>query len=105
MALLIQVRFCGGCNPDIDRGGIVRQIISVLGKKAAWTFDAHPQQPIDLILLVNGCPHACMEEDARPLSGSAPMISIQGLHLDRNPVAEPDLALCAANKIIAMATQ
>jgi hypothetical protein len=104
MAVCVQVRFCGGCNPEMDRGGVVRQIMAVFGKKVQWTFDAQPKQKVDLILHVNGCAHACLDEQAER-AGSVPVVSVQGLHLERKPVAEQDLARCTALKLMRMAAQ
>ena len=105
MTMRIQVRFCGGCNPDIERGAVVRQIMAILGQKAQWTFDALPRDPVDLILNISGCAHACLDEEARPSKPDIPVISIQGRQVDRNPVTEQDLAGCAAKKIIDLEKQ
>jgi hypothetical protein len=109
MTLRIQVRFCGGCNPEIERGAVVRQIMELLGEKAQWTFDAHPRQPVDVILNISGCPHACLDEEldekVPPLNTKIPAISVQGRQVNRNPLAENQLAWCVAKKLIAMDNQ
>jgi hypothetical protein len=86
----IRVRYCGGCNPEIDRGSLVSRlkgIIQAEGIRAEFGKDGEA----DWVLLVNGCPRACLEEelphDAKPLR----CISVEGSHLDHRPVAEDEL--------------
>ena len=88
--LKIRVRYCGGCNPEIDRGSLVsclKGIIQSEGIRAVFGKDGEA----DWVLLVNGCPRACLEEElpqhARPLR----WISVEGSHLDYRPVPENEL--------------
>ena len=74
--------------------------MAILGEKAQWTFDAFPREPVDVILNINGCPHACLDEEAQPLNSIIPIISIQGLQVDHHPVSENNLAGYAAQKIV-----
>jgi hypothetical protein len=88
--LTIRVRYCGGCNPEIDRGSLVnrlKEIVQSEGIRVEFGKDGEA----DWVLLVNGCPRACLEEElpqtARPLR----CISVEGSHLDYRPVAEDEL--------------
>ncbi len=88
--LTIRVRYCGGCNPEIDRGSVVSRLKGIIqseGIRAVFAKDGEA----DWLLLINGCPRACLEEelpkDARPLR----CISVEGSHLDYRPVAENEL--------------
>ena len=88
--LTIRVRYCGGCNPEIDRGSLVSRLKGIIqseGIRAVFGKDGEA----DWVLLVNGCPRACLEEelpqDAKPFR----CISVEGSHLDYRPVPEDEL--------------
>jgi hypothetical protein len=88
--LKIRVRYCGGCNPEIDRGSLVTRLKGIIqseGIRAVFGKDGEA----DWVLLVNGCPRACLEEelpqDGKPLR----LISVEGSHLDHRPVPEDEL--------------
>lgn len=92
----VRVRFCGGCNPEMDRGETVREVMALLAGRAAFTFD--PSAPADITLRVNGCAHACLDEDADP-AADGPVISVQGLCVDLQPAGACGLAARIAGKI------
>jgi hypothetical protein len=86
----IRLRYCGGCNPEIARVSVVRALEALMqsaGLEVRYTKD----KKADLLLLVNGCPHACLEEEGLDASGSVPRLSVQGAMLDRVPVEENEL--------------
>jgi hypothetical protein len=88
--LTIRVRYCGGCNPEIDRGSLVsrlKEIIQSEGIRAVFGKDGEA----DWVLLVNGCPRACLEEELAEASKSPRCISVEGSHLDHLPVTEDEL--------------
>lgn len=58
----IGIKYCGGCNPSYDRVEMVQQLQSLLEKKFIF-FDGD-QQEIDILVLVNGCPKSCANEQA-----------------------------------------
>jgi len=87
--LKLRVKYCGGCNPDIDRGAVVerlRKLTADACQEVEWSGD----DP-DVIVLVNGCPHACLEQDNFPVDRRTMCISVQGTHVDREPVPEGQL--------------
>lgn len=45
----------------------------------------------DWVLLVNGCPRACLEEELSQHAKPPRWISVEGSHLDRLPVTEDEL--------------
>ncbi|MBS3732807.1 MAG: hypothetical protein KGY42_07860 [Desulfobacterales bacterium] len=93
---LVRIRFCGGCNPEIDRGETAQQVIPLLKGRMNTTFD--PNLSADLTLHVCGCAHACLDEES-PSADPEPVISIQGLRVNREPVEKQDLAKTAAKAL------
>ena len=94
---LLRIRFCGGCNPEIDRGEIVERVLAILEGRVASTFDM--QAAADCTLHVCGCAHACLDEQSKA-EDPGPVVSIQGLRVNRNPVAPEELAVRAAEAIL-----
>jgi len=60
----IDIRYCGGCNPDYDRTGVAAEIERALNDHC--TFD-DGDGPVDWILMIHGCPTACASMDNLPL--------------------------------------
>jgi hypothetical protein len=86
---LIGLRYCGGCNPQIDRAKTVRTLKAGLIKLGVTVdFNTESEKPPDLFLLVNGCIHACLEEAYLRQGGTTPFISVEGEMVDRIPVSE-----------------
>ena len=53
----LAIKFCGGCNPHLERGELahkVRQGVS----PSQWV---SREEESDLVLIINGCPTACAE--------------------------------------------
>lgn len=92
----IRIRYCGGCNPEIDRSETVSRVKNHLGKKVLWTQD--PNEEADVILHVCGCAHACIDEESASPQG-LPVVSIQGRRIDRKEAPAGKLAVRAAQKL------
>lgn len=84
--LKLRVKYCGGCNPDIDRGAMVDRLLKIVADSGQEVVCCGNDP--DVILLVNGCAHACLEEPDFRAAVGAMCISIQGAHVEREPVAE-----------------
>ncbi len=57
--MLVGIKYCGGCNPRYDRGGLVARL-----KGALPDVDFEPVRPdkvYDLLLVVSGCHVACAD--------------------------------------------
>ncbi len=94
---VVRVRYCGGCNPEIERSRIVQEAAGLLEGLAEFTTEE--TAPADLLLHVNGCAHACLDEqEGEP--GPEPVVSVQGLRVDREQVDEKSLAKEAAARIL-----
>jgi len=77
--LTIKVKYCGGCNPEINRVGLVESLKEEIEKKGLRVnFVGQDSENADLLLLVNGCRHACLEEEGMMLEAKAPVLSVEG---------------------------
>ena len=86
------MRYCGGCNPEIDRGHLVKQLQALnLLDGDTVKFVGHAEEG-DLLLLINGCPRACLEEDDPGQGEAGKWISVQGARVDLRAVPEEELA-------------
>ncbi len=52
------IKFCGGCNPIIERGFLAQTIREGLAAMVHWV--ALEEKP-DLVLIINGCLTACAD--------------------------------------------
>lgn len=55
---VLAVKFCGGCNPDFDRGALAQIIRRELASEVSWV---SAQEDTDLLLIVNGCSTGCAD--------------------------------------------
>ena len=55
----LAIKFCGGCNPVIERGEVARKIREELAgaRWVSWEGES------DLLVVINGCPTACAERE------------------------------------------
>jgi hypothetical protein len=85
----VGVRYCGGCNPEIDRLRIVIELQEGLRKMGHQIdFTTEGERPVDAVLLVNGCKHACLEEKQVASDCGHPVISVRGEMVDDQYVEE-----------------
>jgi hypothetical protein len=75
----IGLRYCGGCNPQIDRSAIIKNLKKKLEKRGIEIdLTTDKQTTVDIVLLINGCMHACLEEECLREVDSPQFISIKG---------------------------
>jgi len=99
--LTIRLKYCGGCNPEIDRRAVVKRLEELfLSSNLKVEFDFNSNRNTDLLILVNGCPHACLEEDKLNSATMTPCFSIQGAMIDYRPVTEEELPQILYEKIL-----
>jgi hypothetical protein len=95
----VGIRYCGGCNPAIDRLAVVNRLKSLAVSGGSVVRFKEAQEAVDAIVFVNGCSHACLEEEAA--GEMVPWhVSIQGEHVDCRPVDEKRLAEVVWQKIL-----
>jgi hypothetical protein len=53
----LAIKFCGGCNPLLERGQLAEKVRQGLSAPqwVSW------EEESDLVLIINGCPTACAE--------------------------------------------
>jgi hypothetical protein len=93
----IGIKYCGGCNPVIDRSRLVAEIGKLLPPDQIIVNDDSSRQ-WDIGLLVCGCPTACA--DSRKFRHLARQwFLIAGQTLNCNPVPEKELAYSIVQNI------
>jgi hypothetical protein len=56
----LAIKFCGGCNPGIERGLVAHLIREDLAEKVCWV---PPDEEADLLLLIGGCLTGCVDRE------------------------------------------
>ncbi len=85
----ILIKYCGGCNPTIDRVKIVKLLMEKLKDDAKVTSS---RNNVDIVLLICGCPTSCINEPN--FAEKKDLIIVSGAGIDYTPVEEakiPDL--------------
>jgi 3-hydroxyacyl-[acyl-carrier-protein] dehydratase len=94
---LVGLKYCGGCNPVIDRAALVGEIEKLL--PAGWKLVTERQADSwEMALLVCGCPVACAN---RPeVKGLARQwVLISGPMIDSEVVPEKEMAAVIVGRI------
>ena len=60
----IDIRYCGGCNPDYDRTRLAADLKRALADRCV--FDGNTDLA-DWIVVIHGCPTACADTAGLPL--------------------------------------
>ena len=69
----LSVKFCGGCNPQVDRGLLLKILREELVGQVLWVAWG---EEADLLLILNGCLVSCADrEDVKEKSRRTLMIS------------------------------
>jgi hypothetical protein len=95
---LIGVKYCGGCNPVIDRKKLVREIEQLLPRDLSLTAD-RSSGPWDIGILVCGCPTACADKPEIRNAAQRWIVVAGGL-LDLDALPEGKMAQAVVQKII-----
>ena len=96
---LIGLRYCGGCNPQIDRTGVICGLKKI-GLRADYTTDK--EKSVDLVLLLNGCMHACLEEEHVRSGHDSQFISVRGEMVNDQYVQEKSIPEFLNKKIMGL---
>jgi hypothetical protein len=88
--LKLRIQFCGGCNPEIDRGLLVKRLKRLIESVGIEPIICKDEQA-DWLILVNGCSRACLEEQFSESQSGSGRLSAQGANFDYRPVEENDL--------------
>ncbi len=90
----ISIKFCGGCNPRIDRGAIAKKLSEALAVSGIET--SFNQLTGDLIVYLSGCTANCAQ---RYSSSAIPGITVSGAMVDACAVDESKLVDEIMNRV------
>ena len=94
---MIGLKYCGGCNPCIDRTALVQKIEKLLPQGFKLSTDK-PMVPWEKGILICGCPVACANRpEVKTLARQWVLIS--GPMIDFEKVPEEKMAEVVAGKI------
>jgi hypothetical protein len=94
----IGVKFCGGCNPQIDRSALLKELKAKL-PAGYQLVTGSPAETWDKALLVCGCSAACADRpEVRKLSRDWVLVS--GPMVDSREVPEKDLPRVLLERIL-----
>ena len=97
MQIGIGVKYCGGCNPHIDRAKLALEIEKLLPPEYSLTTD-QTFNPWDIGILICGCPTACADKpELKNLARK--WIVVAGNSLDLNSAPEEELADIVVQKL------
>jgi len=99
--VMVGIRYCGGCNPQIDRTGLVKKLQEeTRNRHGGVVFTTDTDKVVDITLLVNGCIHGCLEEEFLQAEKNRPYLSVRGEMVGRNYIKETDIPEFLASDII-----
>ncbi|MBI2864839.1 MAG: hypothetical protein HYX94_09800 [Chloroflexi bacterium] len=92
----VGVKFCGGCNPSIDRTMIFREIRDLAG---GVTFTGLADKGLDALLLICGCSIVCPVEQLG-LRSRPRLVVVAGQTVNGRDVPEGFIAQVVAEKLV-----
>jgi hypothetical protein len=100
---LIGLKYCGGCNPLIDRTGLAKEIEKLLHPDLRLVTDM-TSAPWEIGILLCGCPIACADRpDVRCISKH--WIRVGGPTVDMDSVEKDKMAALIVEKIDLLQTK
>jgi hypothetical protein len=94
---LIGIKYCGGCNPHIDRKKLIQEIEKLLPPEYSLTTKTS-FTPWDIGVMVCGCPTACADKPEFKIIARK-WIVVAGNSVDLNNAPEEILANIVTIKI------
>ncbi|MEA4926760.1 MAG: hypothetical protein VB084_15815 [Syntrophomonadaceae bacterium] len=91
----IGVKFCGGCNPYIDRKNIIDKVKNLLPPEK-YTLEYFNFDDCKIFLVINGCGLSCAKFEQAPK-----VITVAGFSLDGKQYTENELPYAIVEKILA----
>ena len=94
---IIVIKYCGGCNPHINRAKLALEIEKLLPSEYSLTTNLF-SNPWDIGIMICGCPTACADmPDVKGLARKCIMVAGNSVDLDNAP--EEKLAVIVAQKL------
>jgi hypothetical protein len=84
----LQVHYCGGCNPFIDRVAVAQSVQAGLNGDAAGG-----------TLYVSGCPRSCAADHRLSIDDDPATVVVAGEHVDAAPTAAADISTIVIGKL------
>lgn len=94
----VGVKFCGGCNPYIDRKNVIERVKSML-PTGKFTFEYFDFDNCEIFLVINGCSLACAK-----FADKKNIIMVSGFAIDGKQYTEEDLPLAVFKRLVAIAS-
>ncbi|MDR3569048.1 MAG: hypothetical protein P4L43_13550 [Syntrophobacteraceae bacterium] len=98
----VGIKYCGGCNPAIDRAGIGREIETILPKGFTLIHGTAPV-PRDFGILICGCGSGCAKHPEL-LSFARHWVLVCGTTVDEVEVPGTRIALAIVEKLLKIAS-
>jgi len=95
----IAVKYCGGCNPGIERGDLVFRLADILAiERPEWELVLMNDEPWDVLLIINGCPVGCSAKQF--LAETRPVLIVAGESLQHKRMREEELPMAVFQKVM-----
>jgi hypothetical protein len=94
---MIFVKYCGGCNPLIDRESVVQNIAKLLAPDSVLTSE-QSNKPSDIGILICGCSSACAQKPELE-NFARKWIVVAGKSVDLESLSEEKLADVVVKKL------
>jgi hypothetical protein len=99
----VAFKYCGSCNPEIELSDIGHKIEDKLQESPDITVVSRRSKPIDVIVILCGCPRACGDKK-RVRKRANHCIVVAGEMIDLVPTAEKDIPDQVIKKIEAFSS-
>ncbi|MEN6461757.1 MAG: hypothetical protein ABFC94_10350 [Syntrophomonas sp.] len=99
----IGVKFCGGCNPQINRLIIIKELRSILPEDYELVTNLQ-EGAWEIGLLICGCPTACADRPEIHKMAHR-WISVSGRMVDSMEVSENELSIVVAKKLFKLESE
>ena len=90
----VSIKFCGGCNPRIDRVGVAAEIKNHFASDRVEV--VYNSLEADIIVYISGCPSSCA---SRKAGGGKACVAIAGSSVDSLAVEEDCLVKIVSEKV------
>ncbi len=90
----VSITFCGGCNPNIDRGrlaAMIKERLESLGISVSYN-----ASNVEFVVYLSGCAVSCV---SRKVPEFQACVRIAGCSVNSLAVAEEDLCRCTVEKV------
>ena len=84
----LEVRFCGGCNPSIDRIAVADEVRSQLDSN----------ERAEATLFISGCQRACASQHQLRTDDRAAVV-VAGEYVDGRPAAAPRISVTVMERL------